>query len=396
MEIVLKTTTVHATYVVSSHQLRAGSPTFCHLLSTGSGFQEQTRCRHEQTPDSGLNADNSYQGGRFQLELKKEHDPTALFIVLLILHARVQTLPKRVHFDNLVSITTICDYYNCSAVLQPWCGKWIDSWRPCLETAGYEDWLFVSWVLREDQAFQTLTKKFSKNGIVEDNEFLIVVSEEPKNIKKLSKFIPREIIGSVLAQRHDRLYRYSYESIIHIDAMIEQQHTAGNKIAKACRDLYEKYNNDTTTKCRRISNIGQSAGKTCDHLIFGVLHMRFRAANLFADDFNFRSGTSITSLVSKLNTLCNEITSNTQNHTIGGWNHYNYCNSDINEPSKVAQAILNDWKPLPLATFGRKQAEKRVVTWNSVLTERRKVEIRPVVGPAVWLEEKKKSKKQGN
>jgi len=175
--------------------------------------------------------------------------------------------------------------------------------------------------------------------------------------------------------------------------MIEQQHTAGNKIAKACRDLYEKYNDDTTTKCRRTSSIGQSAGKTCDHLIFGVLHMRLKAANLFADDFNFRSDTSITSLGSKLNTLCNEITSNTENHKIGGWNRYNHCNSDINEPSKVAQAILNDWKPLRLATFGRKQAEKRVVTWNSVLTEKRKVEVRPVVGPAVLLGGKKKSKK---
>jgi hypothetical protein len=213
IEIVLKTTTVHATYVVSSHQLRAASPTFCLFLGTGSGYQEQTQCRQEQTPDLGLNADNSYQGGHYQLQLKKEHDPTALFIVLLILHARVQALPKKVKFDNLVSIAAICDYYNCSAVLQPWCGMWIDSWRPCLETPGYEDWLFVSWVLREDQAFQTLTKKFSKNGIVEDNEFLIVVSEEPKNAKKLSKFIPREIIGIVPAQRRYMLYQYSYESI---------------------------------------------------------------------------------------------------------------------------------------------------------------------------------------
>jgi len=175
--------------------------------------------------------------------------------------------------------------------------------------------------------------------------------------------------------------------------MIEQQNTAGSKIATACRDLYEKYNNDTIAKCRVAPS--QPVGKICDHLMFGVLHMRFRTGGLFADDFSFRSDTSITSLVSKLNTLCNEITSTTQNYTLGGWNHYG-CNSDISNPSRVAQATLNDMKPLPLANFGRSQAEKRVVTWSSVLTERRKAKVRPVVGPAFSLGEKKKSKKQGN
>jgi len=198
MEIVLKTTTVHATYVVSSHQLRAGSPTFCDLLGPGSAFQEHTR----HPSHSGLtNADDPNQGGRYQLELKEDHDPTALFIALLILHARVQTLPESVHFDNLVGIAAICDYYNCSTILQPWCGKWIDSWRQFLGTPGYEDWLFVSWVLREDQAFQTLTKKFSQIGIVEDNEFLIVVKEEPKDVMKLSKSIPQQIIGIVTSPK---------------------------------------------------------------------------------------------------------------------------------------------------------------------------------------------------
>ncbi|KAF8243685.1 hypothetical protein K440DRAFT_611802, partial [Wilcoxina mikolae CBS 423.85] len=336
----------YATYVVSSHQLRAASSTFRSLLNTGTAFQELTRYRHQQTPDLALNADNTHQEGHHQLELKKDHDPTALFIVLLILHARMQILPDSVHFDNLVSVAAICDYYNFSAVLQPWCGKWIGSWRKFLGTPGYEDWLFVSWVLREDKTFQTLTKKFSVNGKVEDNEFLIVVGEEPKDVMKLSKLIPQEII----------------------DAMIEQQNTARNKIATACRDLYEKYSNDTIAKCRTIP--GQSAGKTCDHFIFGELHMRFRTAGLFADNFNLRSDASITSLVSNLDTLCIEVAENTKSYTIDGYYHGTNCNIDIMELTKVAFAALNDMKPLPLDTFGRKQAGKYMATWDSVLTGR--------------------------
>jgi hypothetical protein len=194
MEIILKTNTIHVTYVVSSHQLRAGSPVFRDLLGQDSAFREHASCRHGQTLDSGLEADSNR--GNYQLELKKDHDPTALSIVLFILHARVQTLPENVHFDNLVSIVAVCDYYNCLAVLQPWQGKWIDSWRKYSESPGYEDWLFVSWAFREDQIFQTLTKKISESGIIEDNEFVVVVQEEPvKDVKYLSKFIPQAIIG---------------------------------------------------------------------------------------------------------------------------------------------------------------------------------------------------------
>ncbi|KAF8536323.1 hypothetical protein BDD12DRAFT_851541 [Trichophaea hybrida] len=345
MEIVLKTTSIHATYVVSSHQLRAASSTFHSLLNTGTAFQELTRCHHQQTTELELNSDNSHQVGQYQLELKKDHDPTALFIVFLILHARMQILPESVHFDNLVSVAAICDYYNISAVLQPWCGKWIDNWRQFIGTPGYEDWLFVSWVLRENETFQILTKKFCEHGIVEDNEFLIVIKEEPKDFIKLSKFTPQQII----------------------DSITRQQNIARNNIATACRDLYEKYKNDTIVKCT-IPN--QSAGNVCDHFIFGELHMRFKTAGLFADNFSLRSDSSISSLVSKLNTLCNEIAANTQNYTINGYYHGTNCNSHIMGLTKVAYAALNNMKLLPLNIFGRKQVGKYTATWDSVLNGR--------------------------
>jgi hypothetical protein len=212
MEIVLKTNTIHATYVVSSHQLRAGFSVFRDLLGQDSAFQEYTRCRHGQIRDSRLDADSNR--GHYQLELKKDHDLTALSIVLFILHARMQTLPESVQFDNLVNIAAVCDYYNCSAVLQPWSKKWIDSWRKWSGSPEYEDWLFVSWAFREDQIFQTLTKKFSESGIVEDNGFVIVVKEEPvKDIKYLSKYIPQTIIGMTTSPRI-QYHVCSYTSII--------------------------------------------------------------------------------------------------------------------------------------------------------------------------------------
>jgi len=363
MEIVLKTNTIHATYVVSSHQLRAGSPVFRDLLGQDSAFVEHNSCRYRQTPDSGLNANSNR--GHYQLQLKKDHDLAALSIVLFILHARVQALPESVHFDNLIIILAICDYYDCSVVLQPWQGKWIESWRKHLGSPGYEDWLYVSWVFREDQTFQTLTKKLSESGVVEDDEFVFIVKEEPvRDVKYLSKFIPQMIIGMTTnpkIQYHNILTRIDNNT----DAMIEQRNAAGEKMIQAFRDIYEQYNidNDTTSRCRTMPH--SNTRKICDRYIYGELHLGFKAARLLADGLSFRSDISINRAVADLNKLSTVLRLNL-NCNIGGYIHSS-CSVISTELTRIAQNALTDIKPLPLTTFGRKQAEKQVVTWNSVL-----------------------------
>jgi hypothetical protein len=274
----------------------------------------------------------------------------------------MQTLPESVHFDNLVSIAAVCDYYNCPAVLQPW-QKWIDSWRHCSGSPGYEDWLFLSWTFREDQVFQTLTKKFSESGIVEDGEFVIVVKEEPvKDVKYLSKFIPQEIIGIYDHYPQDTIPWYAHKTII-TGAMIEQRNAAGEKMIQACRDIYEKYNNDTTSRCRTDSQ--GNAGKMCDRYIYGELHFGFKAARLLADVFGFRSDISINRAAADLNKLSTILVSNLY-CSIGGYAHYS-CSNNFTELRQIAQTVLTDIKPLPLTKFGRKPVEKRVVIWDSVL-----------------------------
>jgi hypothetical protein len=87
MEIILKTNTMDVIYAVSSHQLRAGSPTFRNLLGQDSPFQEHARHSYEPTHDSVLNADDPNQMTRYQHEVNEDFDPTAFCIVLYLLHA---------------------------------------------------------------------------------------------------------------------------------------------------------------------------------------------------------------------------------------------------------------------------------------------------------------------
>jgi hypothetical protein len=104
-------------------------------------------------------------------------------------------------------------------VLQPWQKKSVEKWKQFSESSGYEDRLLEAWVSGDDKIFQALTKMFAKSWEVQDNECIIVVKEEPvKEVKKLCKFFPQEIIGIwPLAPRYDITIRYlcSYSSIIH-------------------------------------------------------------------------------------------------------------------------------------------------------------------------------------
>jgi len=189
IEITLKTATIHVAYLVSSHQLRTGSPVFRDLLGPNSEFGEHTRNRPVY---SGLTMNTAE---RYRLEVKKDLDPTAFAVVLYIFHAGGKNLSGSIPFAGLVKVAIVCDYYNCSAALGPWYGKWVDYWKNHIVDRGYEDWLLIAWVFGEYQIFQTLTKNLSERGIMENNEFLIVSSEEARVAERFSEHIPRIIIG---------------------------------------------------------------------------------------------------------------------------------------------------------------------------------------------------------
>lgn len=147
--------------------------------------------------------------------------------------------------------------------------------------------------------------------------------------------------------------------------MIEQRNAAGEKMIQACRDIYEKYNinNGTTSRCHTAPD--GNAGNMCDRYIYGELHFGFKAARLLADVFSFRSDISINRAIADLSKLRTVLTINLRCN-IGGQTHYS-CSYSFTELAQIVQNALADIKPLPLTTFGRKQAEKRIVTWNSVL-----------------------------
>jgi hypothetical protein len=104
--------------------------------------------------------------------------------------------------------------------------------------------------------------------------------------------------------------------------------------------------------------------------MFGELHLGLKASRLLHDDvLSLPPDISLNRVVMDLNKLCTAISSRlslNRTHNIGGFGHHR-CANDVEELARIAHYALNDIKPVPLTTFGREQAEKQVISWDSVL-----------------------------
>jgi len=190
LEIALTTSDIDVTYRVSSHQLCSGSPFFRAMLGPQSSFAEASGLRsHQSSSATELN------GSLFRITAEEEHGPTALATVLYVLHGRAENIPESVTFENLFEIAIICDYYDCAATMRPWDEIWMGPLRSLTSKPGYENWLFISWVFEDQDVFGKMTKTFSRNGVMVDGEFGVMVAG---NVKRMDCHLPQGIIGTIM------------------------------------------------------------------------------------------------------------------------------------------------------------------------------------------------------
>jgi hypothetical protein len=183
-------------YQVSSLQLCACSPVCRAMLGPKSSFSEAVALQNHRL----LQSENPGVDGLYNLKVE-DHDPTALVAVLNIIHGHPEKLPDEIPFEGLVQVALICDFYDCAAAMRPWDKTWMEQWQNDAKTPGFESWLFIARVFKEEDVFQTLSRKLVTNSIVEDGEFKVVVSKEPiaRVVKRLDNYIPQGMEGSNLS-----------------------------------------------------------------------------------------------------------------------------------------------------------------------------------------------------
>lgn len=88
-----------------------------------------------------------------------DDDPDTLLAVLNILHFSSENVPTTsIDFAKLRSFAVLCDKYDCVHILNPYSKSWLDEWAPRVLEPGYEDWLFIAKVFKDDRNVQALER----------------------------------------------------------------------------------------------------------------------------------------------------------------------------------------------------------------------------------------------
>ncbi|KAF8244097.1 hypothetical protein K440DRAFT_663641 [Wilcoxina mikolae CBS 423.85] len=344
MEIALHSDNENVTYlyIVSSLQLCACSSVFRAMLGPKSSFSEAVelrRCLETNSPDI------------YELKVQ-EHDPTALAAVLSVIHARTESLPDVIPFEGLLQVAIICDYYDCAAAMRPWDDMWMKRHKENAQTPGFESWLFIAQVFKEQDIFQELSLKIIRESIVEDGELKIVASGgEPtaRIVKRLDK-IPQNIVDLLLKQRND-LYK---------------------ELLKIWREVYNRYDDDINSKCTV-----RPQSKQCDHFVFGELHHGLKAVSVPTEAQNHQWTPRY--LVSTVETVLSSMQHQLNNYVRFNGNNHWRCAEFRHDVVKRMKDKLEMLQPPCMPTAKNTGAMKS--SWDKLLLERseyrrsRKVEV---------------------
>ncbi|KAK4139190.1 uncharacterized protein C8A04DRAFT_33339 [Dichotomopilus funicola] len=116
-------------------------------------------CRPWETMLFGGYAEAKPASGEWVVRLP-EDDPKAMKLLLLIVHAEFEKLPKRPSLDQLLNLVQVADKYDLLGKLQPWASSWevdvLDA-----DEDNMVGCIYAAWKLRTKDAFTTNIINFS-------------------------------------------------------------------------------------------------------------------------------------------------------------------------------------------------------------------------------------------
>lgn len=180
-----------ARFQVSSSVLCLASPVFRAMLSLDSGF-------HEAVVLSKRDASKE------PLEIAfEDDDPNAMAVVLRILHYKHYWIPKSLTPERLYDVAIICDKYDLVQALETWLGRWTPT--SFSDTITPDKWLFIAWVLGQEQEFHRLSQALMLECNSDDNGNLKVTwktkdehGSESTEYIDINTYLPDPILGNYL------------------------------------------------------------------------------------------------------------------------------------------------------------------------------------------------------
>ncbi|KAG0130330.1 hypothetical protein HOY82DRAFT_486844, partial [Tuber indicum] len=193
LHLLTPTHTLH--YKTSASVLITTSKVFSAMLSPTSPFSEAQRFNN-----------SPHSTDPFVLRLHDD-DPVALCILLRALHNH-PSVPRSLTFRQLVKMAVVVDKYDCSHATRMYGDKWMKGWTSKAEKAGYEEWLFVSWVWGVEKIFGKLFGKVVKEVCVQrvgGGMDKIPVLKERKGGGGFEEYVPESVLKAILNHRSNLL-----------------------------------------------------------------------------------------------------------------------------------------------------------------------------------------------
>ncbi|KAK6529900.1 hypothetical protein TWF281_009054 [Arthrobotrys megalospora] len=180
-------------YLVSSQILRVVSPVWRRYLDPDSPFKSLS------------SAVETVSGRPHIFMTLHDDDPDTLLAVLSILHFSSEHVPTTsIDFAQLKSFAVLCDKYDCIHILNPYSKSWLDEWASVVLEPGYEDWLFIAKVFKDDRNVKEL-----EDLLVEESSSLSVCGgyflRSGREVE--TSLIPEIVLKRIMASRSAELTR---------------------------------------------------------------------------------------------------------------------------------------------------------------------------------------------
>jgi hypothetical protein len=129
---------------------------------------------HVKASSRHLTIPCSYFGRMLQGELKEASDlrtdghltlpvngeSRAFLILMLVIHGRTQTVPRKITFGILSHLSIMVDYYGCHEALELFSDLWMQDLKGTFDAthrSQWMNWLLISWLFNQEDIFSEIT-----------------------------------------------------------------------------------------------------------------------------------------------------------------------------------------------------------------------------------------------
>jgi hypothetical protein len=186
-------------FQVSSHMLSKASPLFALALKIS-----PSRAPYPNTPHSLENQLPVIPPVRVPTKSatmifmpQKEHNISALAIVLYAAHMRNEKVPRSITFRELVEVSRVSQQYQCIGPVSLFVELlWLPQWQEWIGHPGYGDFLLVSYVFGHARIFETASKRIilqlrGDQDVMEDQML-------PKHVRERLRQVRAAILARIL------------------------------------------------------------------------------------------------------------------------------------------------------------------------------------------------------